>query len=45
MDIASTGPLIERFSKPPDPTEKRWNSGLYSDLPQEWDDPYRFFRW
>lgn len=27
------------------PTEGRWTSGLYVDTPQEWDDPYRFFRW
>ena len=23
----------------------RWSEGLYVDQPQEWDDPYRFFRW
>jgi hypothetical protein len=28
-----------------DPTEGRWREGLYLDVPQEWDDPYRFFRW
>jgi len=27
------------------PAEGRWTSGLYVDAPQEWDDPYRFFRW
>ena len=27
------------------PTQGRWTSGLYIDQPQEWDDPYRFFRW
>ena len=27
------------------PTEGRWLKGLYLDEPQEWDDPYRFFRW
>jgi len=27
------------------PAEGRWTSGLYVDQPQEWDDPYRFFRW
>lgn len=26
-------------------TKGRWNEGLYLDQPQEWDDPYRFFRW
>ena len=25
--------------------EKRWLDGLYLDAPEEWDDPYRFFRW
>lgn len=28
-----------------DPSQGRWLEGLYLDLPQEWDDPYRFFRW
>jgi hypothetical protein len=23
----------------------RWLEGLYLDVPEEWDDPYRFFRW
>ena len=27
------------------PSEGRWTRGLYIDIPQEWDDPYRFFRW
>ncbi len=27
------------------PSQGRWTSGLYLDEPQEWDDPYRFFRW
>jgi hypothetical protein len=27
------------------PSQGRWTSGLYADVPQEWDDPYRFFRW
>ena len=27
------------------PSEGRWSSGLYLDQAQEWDDPYRFFRW
>jgi len=25
--------------------ERRWLDGLYLDAPEEWDDPYRFFRW
>jgi len=28
-----------------DPARGRWLEGLYLDVPQEWDDPYRFFRW
>jgi hypothetical protein len=27
------------------PTRGRWLDGLYLDTPEEWDDPYRFFRW
>ncbi|MEO0069572.1 MAG: hypothetical protein ABIK18_02110, partial [candidate division WOR-3 bacterium] len=27
------------------PSQGRWTSGLYLDAVQEWDDPYRFFRW
>jgi hypothetical protein len=27
------------------PSQGRWTRGLYADEPQEWDDPYRFFRW
>jgi beta-galactosidase len=27
------------------PTMGRWSEGFYLDRPQEWDDPYRFFRW
>ncbi|MBN2476631.1 MAG: carbohydrate binding domain-containing protein [Pirellulales bacterium] len=29
----------------PDPAQGRWLEGLYLDVPQAWDDPYRFFRW
>jgi hypothetical protein len=25
--------------------ERRWLEGLYLDVPEEWDDSYRFFRW
>ena len=24
---------------------QRWMNGFYLDKPEEWDDPYRFFRW
>jgi len=27
------------------PADGRWSQGLYLDQPEEWDDPYRFFRW
>ncbi|HPC95691.1 MAG TPA: glycoside hydrolase family 2 TIM barrel-domain containing protein [Sedimentisphaerales bacterium] len=39
-------PLLGRFSRPVEGDEPgRWLQGLYLDEPQEWDDPYRFFRW
>lgn len=44
----STGTLwLAELSMTPcdPPTQGRWNHGLYADQPQEWDDPYRFFRW
>ena len=28
-----------------DPARGRWLEGLYIDRPEEWDYPYRFFRW
>jgi hypothetical protein len=45
--VAGSAPLLERFNRPVDATktEKRWLDGLYLDQPEEWDDPYRFFRW
>jgi hypothetical protein len=47
MGVGFQTPLVERFHSPPDNTteDKRWLSGLYLDRPEEWDDPYRFFRW
>jgi hypothetical protein len=47
MGVAGSTPLLERFSKPVDANESqgRWLDGFYLDEPQEWDDPYRFFRW
>ncbi len=47
LGVASTTPLLARSSTPVDPakSEKRWLDGLYLDPPEEWDDPYRFFRW
>jgi hypothetical protein len=47
MGVAGETPLLERFRNPVDTTrtEQRWLDGLYLDHPEEWDDPYRFFRW
>jgi hypothetical protein len=44
---AGVAPVLERFSRPVDPStgEQRWLDGLYLDRPEEWDDPYRHFRW
>ena len=38
-------PLPGRFHGQVGKDEKRWLDGLYVDQPEEWDDPYRFFRW
>ncbi len=45
--VASATPLLERFREPwvAGSPEQRWRHGLYLDEPEEWDDPYRFFRW
>jgi hypothetical protein len=47
MGAAGSTPLLERFGNPvgSSGTEKRWMEGFYLDKPEEWDDPYRFFRW
>ncbi|HEY3319454.1 MAG TPA: glycoside hydrolase family 2 TIM barrel-domain containing protein [Planctomycetota bacterium] len=47
MGCAAKTPLLDRFAKPVDPAkgEKRFLDGLYLDVPEEMDDPYRFFRW
>jgi len=47
LGVESSTALLERFNQPVDEskTEKRWLDGLYLDEPEEWDDPYRFFRW
>jgi hypothetical protein len=48
LGIESRTPLLERFHEPIDPNrppEQRWLTGFYLDTPEEWDDPYRFFRW
>jgi hypothetical protein len=38
-------PVVPRFANPAKPGDRRWLEGLYLDVPEEWDDPYRFFRW
>ncbi len=44
--VGST-PILERFHHPVEKAkpEARWRDGLYLDVPEEWDDPYRFFCW
>jgi beta-galactosidase/beta-glucuronidase len=37
--------LLTNIAKAPGGADKRWLDGLYLDVPEEWDDPYRFFRW
>jgi hypothetical protein len=47
LGVSGSTPLLDRFHQPVDAAkpEKRWSNGLYLDQPEEWDDPYRFFRW
>ncbi len=47
MGVAGTTPILDRFATPVAgaASEGRWLDGLYLDQPEEWDDPYRFFRW
>ena len=47
MGVAGSTPLLDRFHRPLSSWEwsKRWKEGFYLDQPEEWDDPYRFFRW
>ena len=47
MGVSGSTPLLQRFRNPVyvPKSEKRWLDGLYLDSPEEWDDPYRFFRW
>ena len=44
---AGSSPVLDRFHRPVDMSlaEARWRDGLYPDMPEEWDDPYRFFCW
>ncbi len=47
LGVSASTPLVERVHSPvSDPIrETRWLSGFYMDTPDEWDDPYRHFRW
>jgi hypothetical protein len=47
IGAAGATPLLARFRSPVEANkdEKRWLDGLYLDAPEEWDDPYRYFRW
>jgi hypothetical protein len=45
LGAASRTPLLSRFASPAGENDKRWLDSFYLDLPEEWDDPYRFFRW
>jgi hypothetical protein len=47
LGVESATPILARFGSPVDPSkaEKRWSDGLYLDQPEEWDNPYRSFRW
>lgn len=46
LGVECSTPLLRRISTPVSSAEKgRWLEGLYLDQPEEWDDPYRFFRW
>jgi hypothetical protein len=47
LGAAGSTPLLARFRTPvvASKHEARWLDGLYLDAPEEWDDPYRYFRW
>ena len=46
LGLSSETPLLSRLSEPVESAEPgRWLDGLYLDKPEEWDYPYRFFRW
>jgi len=46
LGVSGETPLLTRLSTPVKSNEPaRWLAGLYIDEPEEWDDPYRFFRW
>ena len=45
--IAGSAPIVERFQSPvaPAPRSIAGQTVCTSIKPEEWDDPYRFFRW
>ncbi|MFO0968680.1 MAG: hypothetical protein U0793_24245 [Gemmataceae bacterium] len=45
LGAAAATPLLARVRAPVKGMEERWLDGFYLDMPEEWDDPYRFFRW
>jgi hypothetical protein len=45
LGAAPDTPILGRFQSPPQKGDQRWLTGMYLDVPGEWDDPYRFFRW
>jgi hypothetical protein len=47
LGVAGSTPLLARFHTPVEAArgERRWLDAFYLDVPDEWDDPYRFFRW
>jgi len=46
MGVSGSTPFLPCFRTPAwAKVEKRWLKGFYLDTPEEWDDPYRFFRW
>ena len=48
MGVEGATPVLARFASAAaagKAAEKRWLDGLYLDQPEEWDDPYRAFRW
>jgi hypothetical protein len=45
MGVSGNTPLLARIRNPAGRDEQRWLDGFYLDVPEEWDDPYRFFRW
>ena len=47
LGVHAATALLDNISSPVDAGkgEKRWLNGLYLDIPEETDDPYRFFGW